>query len=507
MQRRAKRSFGLLTAAVMVMGLVSVPQFAVAQEDPADAVPDAHVEGPVGEWGIHGRPWHTSTVPVEPHGFVEEEYFFSGPTGDTGELEYKTRMIVRRPVDGTFSGTVFVDWINVTGGRDLETMWPPAVPVYLEERHAYVGLTTQLAGVAGLRAWDALRYFTLFHPGSSADFDILAQAVKAIRSPVAKDPLGGLDVEYVIVGGASQSAGRLTSYITEGNPIEGLIDGFYISRGGGGQSIKDIAEDLQVPMLKTVEENLTGPADSQNWVVWEGAGQGHAPKSWHDNVWAISQRDLAQGQADWLRNPVDTACAVNRGTVQYQARAATHWLNRWVRDGTPAPSAPRVERDEEGSLVRDEDGNVVGGLRYPFIEVPLGEHSNGGCPLFGFSRLWTKEKILERYPTHEDYYSRVEAHVNHLLGPTAGPPEERGGWLLPGDAAEILEQAAALDIWNGGSCWNAEAPVEGFEHDWADESGPVSSQLRSQRGENTPVGLGVGAAIGNASCTFAALGL
>jgi hypothetical protein len=486
---RSSRMVAAVLAAVLVFGIAPG-----AARQRGAAVPDPVVEGPV-TGGVHGRPWHSSTVDVTEHGFVEEEYFIGGTSGSR---TYKTRIVVRRPADDTFSGTVIVDWINVTGGTDLETLWPPAMPMYFNERHAYVGLTAQLVGVNGLKAWDPVRYATLLHPGDSPhSFEILAQAVQAIRSPKGIDPMGGLDVEHVLVGGSSQSAGRLVSYITGGYPIVGHIDGFWISRAGGGASIHRIAEELGVPMIHSFEEGLSAqPADNDFYRVWEGAGQAHAPKSWHDYVWDVYQRDLWANAVD-LPNPLDMGCAMNRGTVGYQIRAGLDQLDTWVRSlddeegPVRAPIAPRITRDAGGSQVRDADGNVVGGLRYPFIDVPLGTNTGSGCPLFGTYYAWSKAKILERYPTHADYYEQVEASVQRLLD---------GGFLKDYDAEEILAAAEAFDIWDKGTCWDTTRPDE-------DEDGPVSSALAARRAEHSRVRLGVPALVGEVSCNLAALGL
>lgn len=471
-------------AALMATAFVSAPATA------APEVPNPTVEGPV-EGGIHGRPWHSTVPNIEKAGFVEEEFFLSG----TSESRpYKTRIVVRRPAAAKkFSGTVVIDWINVTGGTDLETLWPPAVPMYLKHGHAYVGLTAQAVGVNGLRSWDPVRYGSLLHPGDSPhSYDILAQAIQAVRSPQDVSPTGPLKVRRVIVGGSSQSAGRLVSYISGGYPITGHIDGFWISRAGGGSSIADTAKKLRVPIIHSFEEGLDAqPEDNPFYRVWEGAGQAHAPKSWHDYVWKVYQRDLWQNAAD-LPNPLDGGCAMNRGTVQYQIRAGLHRLHEWLVDGTTAPAAPRIERDAEGDQIRDADGHVVGGLRYPFVDVPLATNSSQGCPLFGSHRAWSQDKIVERYPTHRAYYSKVRASVRRL---------RQGGFLQPYDARTILKEARKFNVWGkAGSCYDTSNPA-------ADESGPVSGVLRGARNEHSPVGHGVPAVTGEVSCSFAARGL
>jgi hypothetical protein len=475
-----------ILTALLVLGLAGI----VPQAATAEPVPNPVVQGPI-TGGVRGRPWMSSVVDLAMHNFVEQEFFLSGSSMG---VPYTTRIIVRRPNDGTFSGTVIMDWINVTGGTDLETLWPPAMPVYFAERHAYVGLTAQVVGVGGLKAWDPVRYAPLVHPGDIPHSNnILAQAVQAVRAPNGVDPLQGNDVDYVVVGGSSQSAIRLQSYITDPTmPIVGHIDAFWISRTGSGGTIKPVADALGVKMIHSMEEGISGtqPDDSANYKVWEGAGQAHAPKSWSDYVWKVYQRDLWMNAVD-VRNGVDAGCGMNRGTVEYQGRAGVHWLNLWVRGECLPPTAPRIARDGGGAQVRDADGNVQGGLRYPFIEVPLATNSSTGCPLFGHHRAWSREKIVETYPTHAAYHDLVAAHVAEL---------QAGGFLLPNDATEILAAAAAFDVWGASSCYDT-TPSD------AAEEGPVSGVLHSVRNEKSPVGLGIPAAVGEASCNLAALGL
>ena len=54
----------------------------------------------------------------------------------------------------------------------------------------------------------------------------MEQCLQAIKNPAGIDPMGGLDVHYIIVAGDSQSAGGITDYIANGYEIEGLIDGW-----------------------------------------------------------------------------------------------------------------------------------------------------------------------------------------------------------------------------------------------------------------------------------------
>ena len=103
-------------------------------------VGETTVEGPVTGGGgqiIFG----TSAFDGPAYGYTEEEYFISGtansytsdqPLNEDGmwnvtpkdTAEYKTRILVRRPVTASeFSGTVYVEWLNVTAGLDTGPTW------------------------------------------------------------------------------------------------------------------------------------------------------------------------------------------------------------------------------------------------------------------------------------------------------------------------------------------------------------------------------------------------
>ena len=439
-----------------IVVLLSALVAALLPLGPAQAkAADFTVEGPVTA-GIHGRPWFSSLVDLASYGYVEREYFLSGTT-DGGD--YKTRLVVRRPVNpGAFSGTVFVEWVNVTGGRDLETLWPAGHDTLLHEGHAYVVVSAQLVGHTELRAWDPVRYGTLTHPGDTpGSFQIFEQAVQAVRGGGAVDPMGGLDVDYLVASGDSQSAGRLTTYITGGYAIEGLIDGFLPGRGGGNADTGKVAAELKVPMLWLLEEDQAErPADTAWQKFWYQAGAAHAPLDWGHYVWRSDMRDLA------LRSPVPDAinagCSMNRGEG-WSVRAGIHWMNRWVRavDGKAGggipPTGPRLERDADGELVRDADGHAIGGIRYPYVEAPIGVNTAEVCPLFGNYEPFSSSEIVSRYPTKGDYVAAVRRHADIAL---------KQGFLLPRDRRRILAEAAAFDVWSPGAglCHDLRGPAE-----------------------------------------------
>lgn len=424
----------------------------------------AVVEGPV-TGGIQGRPWesyvpdHSQYSDITQFGYVEEEFFVSG-TSDN-DVPFKTRMIVRRPTDpAKFSGTVFAEWINVTAG-DAETLWPGGHPTLMMEGHAYIGMSIQLVGVANLQAWDPVRYGSLIHPGSSHEFRIMEQCLQAIRDPLGVSPLGGLSPEYVIVAGDSQSASRLTSYVADGYAIRGLIDGWIPGRGGFNDGVTHkVMEEMRTPMLLLLEEDQAErPADSDYFRVLFGAGQSHAPYGYWSYLHAARERDLYQTTVRPIPEDAGGRAlnggtgGMNRSYANLMVRAGIHWINRMVRGyaaGKPdnPPIQPRLQRDANGDLIRNEDGFSIGGVRYPDVEVPIGLNTAETYPLFGIWDPWTAEEIVARYPTREEYLDRIEGAIRDLT-PT--------GMLLPIDADLIRSDAAALPVWDGPearACYN-----------------------------------------------------
>jgi hypothetical protein len=288
-------------------------------------VSSPNVEGPV--TGGAGVPFIAATsFDLAEVGYSQAEYFFGGtatayvndgPLGPDGKwavaagttAAYKTRMVVYRPIDrANFNGTVFAEWLNVTGGIDAAADWIMVHTELTRSGYAWVGVSAQFAGVEGggsivgasmpLKTADPVRYGSLSHPGDSFSYDIYSQVAQAIRQPSGIDPLGDLDVETVIAIGESQSAFRLAPYVNGIHPVARVYDGFLIhSRSGGGAALSQapqpniftpsplfIRDDLDVPVFTFETETDVSflgfsparQADTDRLRLWEVAGTAHA---------------------------------------------------------------------------------------------------------------------------------------------------------------------------------------------------------------------------------------
>ncbi len=154
--------------------------------------------------------------------YTEQEYFIAGTAtayaargtlGTDGRWSvtpsttaaYKTRLLVRYPSNpARFNGTVIVEWLNVTAGRDSDADFGFAGPELLRDGYAYVGVSAQATGVVGgggkipIPGYDPLplvqqnpaRYAGLVHPGDDYSYDIFSQAAQAVWHPKGPNPLG-----------------------------------------------------------------------------------------------------------------------------------------------------------------------------------------------------------------------------------------------------------------------------------------------------------------------------
>jgi hypothetical protein len=143
-----------------------------------------------------------------------------------------------------------------------------------------------------------------------------------------------------------------------------------------------------------------------------------------------------------LSNPCEEDVASAKGTwfgpfavrqyefpLQYIMNGAFANLDRWVREGVPPPRAERLATTGEYpdvEFVLDEFGNIKGGVRTPYVDVPLATYTwNGKVIPFD-------DALLKRlYPSNEYYVNQVIKRTDALL---------RDRWVTEVDAEKIKQQ-------------------------------------------------------------------
>jgi hypothetical protein len=124
-------------------------------------------------------------------------------------------------------------------------------------------------------------------------------------------------------------------------------------------------------------------------------------------------------------------------------RGAYHNLQLWARSGTRPPQAPEIDIDKATLTVqRDQHGNALGGLRTPYIEVPVATHtgslSAGGMgSVTGSRKPFTPSTLKALYPDHATYVSRFSAATDQAVS---------GRWISAEDGAAMKKAAEASPI-------------------------------------------------------------
>ncbi len=423
-------------------------------------------------------------------GYEAEEYFVSGRASSftnvselttdgnwqvepAEEADYKTRIVVHRPVDSSkFSGTAMVEWLNVTAGFDLPNVWAAGHVEIYRGGHIWIGVSAQIEGVEGsgegfglsLKTVDPERYGDLNHPGDSFSFDMFSQISRVLREPGDVDPLSGMQPDQLLAMGQSQSASRMVTFVNALHPIYLPYDGYLVhSRGDEASPMSQepqpeigvpdgtrIREDIATPVMTVQAETdvldlgyvIARQDDTEHFRLWEVAGGAHS-----DYYTIVSGRADSVGEPRFaavveqnsLPGFVSCDLPFNAGPMHYAIDRALHDLDLWMK-GLAAPSqAPRLDMTEDqAAFLLDDNGNVTGGIRTPYVEAPTavlsggGNSDNGFCRLFGTTSLYSADQLASLYVDRDTYVEAVTESANAAV---------EAGFLLPESAEAIITWA------------------------------------------------------------------
>jgi hypothetical protein len=425
------------------------------------------VTGPIKAVGFpgvaaHNYPFFSSDHELASRGYVEEEFFIEGTANrynttpqTTGTVldkdhPYKTRIVVRRPADSKrFNGTVLVEWYNVTNNFDAENMWFFAWEQILRGGYAWVGVSTQQAGVVALKTFSTERYGSIdVNRGGTVmadalSYDIFSQAGQAVKNPKGVDVLGGLKPKHVFAIGESQSANRLSTYVNSINPLAGVYDGFLLLSSLN----QKIRTDTPVPVWKisaeydveSGEANARQP-DTSLFRSWEIAGTAHVDQKLRSKREPLELRDIGTSSEAAMSPRCGIPSVGTRTPMHYVLASALDLLVRWVEKKTPPPSAPPLTTTSTGRpivLTRDAHGLALGGIRLSDVAVPVGVNKGtntgpGACARWGYYQPFDIATLNRLYPNHQAYVSAVERVTNENL---------KAGFILKADAETIIREA------------------------------------------------------------------
>jgi Alpha/beta hydrolase domain len=427
-------------------------------------------------------------------------------SGGCTKVPYTTRMLVKRPVDpARFSGTVVIEPLNPSSGYDIANVWDRSWPYFVAHGDVFVGWTARYAALSALKQFEPERYAQLSwgQDGALDDgitFDIAAQLGALFKLNRRGSPTHGLKVTHVYESGFSQDGGFTFTQADVFDAVDRLPGGGPIYDGyvpGGTVGPSDINFGLtpagelpagdprnrmrprDVPVIQvnteTEEAALGGPsgltyrrpdsdAQGDRYRLWEVPGASHISNDLGSSP-TTEQRDLAELERIPLAQIPPTGCAHQQfmsgpwvgvpGTVSpntypfgYIADAAFADLTKWVDDGTPPPHAARLALTDSGDVARDRFGNALGGVRTPFVDVPIATYTPtdtvahdtelaGLCVLMGYETPFSQSRLASLYASRADYAARVKRESDRLV---------REGFWLASDARQVAGQATAAGV-------------------------------------------------------------
>jgi hypothetical protein len=268
-----------------------------------------------------------------------------------------------------------------------------------------------------------------------------------------------------------------------------------VLHGGGGR----VREDLDVKVFKLLNEtDVTGQAnnrqpDTNKYRQWEVAGTSHLDAKFSRMMAGLGLRvsgmDPVEGSPAIIgptisggagngpsgngAGPASTNACRNppfsRIPGHYVLDAVLDHTARWVRDGTPPPTATHIElrrlplspaspqngaggrgaasQGPRWEVVHDESGNAHGGIELTQHAVPTatntGQNEGGAgggersCSLMGSYLAWDRARLTAMYSTHAGYVAKVKEVTEKNL---------KAGYILKEAAETTIAEAERSSI-------------------------------------------------------------
>ena len=416
------------------------------------------------------------------------------------QAPYVTRFLIRKPKDpARFNGTVVIEPFSWFGERAAG--WILTRDYLLRRGYAFVGYTlninqpasdpkfpptpenpavqqdgiTQYGGIVNfdfMRRFDYARYAPLgsyydekrFDRGGAPDpfvpqsQGIGAQLALLLKSNLREGPAAGLKVERVYVDSWAVTAQVWLDYLDQGRHQQWrmpdgrpLIDAYMTGRFAYGevagdavrvprrmpQGVPFVTVYSQSEAVHDAQEAIALPADTDTPQLryYEVMGTPH-----------LRAADLGTNEIEPLPNergkPHDPRCqSIYDEPAELPFSAILEAMDRWVRTGKPMPKAARVERHGKGVLRDAGTGNIVGGVRPPWIKVPSAEYWTDyetGCGVVYDSKVpYSAQRLRATYGSYVHYARRFSEAKRQSVAE---------GYLLPEDAAGLEPIAGPADF-------------------------------------------------------------
>lgn len=417
-----------------------------------------------------------------------------------GPSRYVTRVLVHRPRDPSrFSGNVEVELLNGSLGVDFSGTWGASQDYMTARGDVWIGITSKALTAKALQRFDPVRYAALdwrnplpaekacpfpsiipaytmggeaalkasplFSFPDSEDgliWDIFGQLGTLLKSGKRDQILPGFREPKLFATGMSQSGMLLRTWLNlfhrrqrlaDGKPI---FDGYLMVAASAVMRINQCSEDTppddprniitvpeDVPAISIVSEGdlwlaaRTRQPDrvlpTAGLVSYEIAGASHGSGS----SGGMPLADMMKAGVDLNRFAPPPNIILNDFPSAYLVTGALCNLQAWANEGVPPPRGQLIETDASLSVQRDVHGNALGGVRTPYVDVPISEYHGilSDDPigrLMGARIPFAPDKLKGLYADPADYVAKVVAAADRLVA-------ER--WVIP-EAAEAIKAAA-----------------------------------------------------------------
>ena len=479
-----------LLTVVIVLVPIGIPQVAEAANAPNQVnLSTVALKVPPSGNGVPQASANTSNaIHPLPGNYTENEYLlegkatlYRGPAAgpvrvDTKNHPFTTRILVRAPTNAKdFSGKVWLEPFNTSGGGDLDAVWDLTAPLIEQQGDAWIGVTVRSPQEAALKTFDAVRYADLNIPSNGDEWDMIRDVGALVKTNSPKSPLHGLKVKRVYAAGYSQSGSDLATLASGFNSITRLSDGSpvfdgYLIGSRGGFMTPLQSKNTVIPAFETAavrpldvptidfeaQTNVEGYAVTVPTSLLQQSGVAGA-----DKIKTPTATYTATGSA-YVRRPdsntttnrfrlvevsgaphgpgTEAGCQGNGSVFPTDAyfRAVAAELEQWAEKSTARPSVPRIQLAKFAKVSvakNDQYGNAIGGLRSPFLDVPLAKyevHSAGGplCASIGNVTPLPADTLIQLYGDAGTYMAKFTKALRSAIGK---------GNLLGLDRQSILE--------------------------------------------------------------------
>ncbi len=427
---------------------------------------------------------------------------------------YTTRVLVRRPADtARFSGNVVIEILNASAMMDIDRMWVNTWQYLTRNGDIYIGVTSKGHVVDTLKRFDPERYEAINWANPMPDrkapvgglfsflpqfesglyWDMQVELAKLLRTDDELNPIRAYGKPYLYLLGWSQSGSYMSrilqSFAYQPKNMEDgpLFDGYLEAgadcalapinayepkvtdgrmMGGGAVPVSEVLLSKEPYIAINTESenrgaNWAGDADlpDHKFRTYQIAGTSH--DSYYNMItyYEGHLHDDAKKYGCELQfsgaegEPLDTP-------YEYMFQAALRNLYVWVREGVPAPHAPKIdtvmagEKDfdalalmHKGPKMKYENrkdlfGNTTGGIRMAAMDYPVGRYqshsirSDGSFdPMFGTVFPFSAEQLTAMYGSLAHYRELVEQSAQETIAQ---------GFLLREDKEAYVDRTVAM---------------------------------------------------------------